>query len=219
MLGVGRSIDRTDARRRALLDVGEQTRPAGRFMAPVLGVGASANGKCPEQEVERLPNRVCVRVWTEVHDPLASLSARHRRLRPLLICGDRQIRETLVVAQSDVEARLMFLDQRVLEHDGGDIVRSDDPLQGVGCRRHGLRLQRQIGRPVVGEPFSQRSGLAHVEDFAVFIAKQVHTRRVGDLGRRWAANHVLDGTYVRRALRQYESRQSSVLSHQPETSC
>ena len=68
-------VDVADARRRALLDVRVEARPAEPVVAVELAVGARADRERAQQQVERLADRVGVRVRAEVADALALLAA------------------------------------------------------------------------------------------------------------------------------------------------
>ena len=90
-------VDGADARRRALLDVRVEARAAEALVAVELVLRARADRERAEQQVERLADRVRVRVRTEVADALALRAPQHHRPRPLLVEGDREVRVGLVV--------------------------------------------------------------------------------------------------------------------------
>ena len=107
-----------------------------------LRLGARADREGAQQEVERLADRVRVRVRTEVADALALLAAQHHRPRPLLVERDREVRIRLVVLQPDVEARPVLLDEVELEEERLDLVRrrrstrrGRRPAPSAGCAR------------------------------------------------------------------------------------
>ena len=179
--GVGISVDGSDTGRRTLLDVSEQARPAGRLMAAILGIGTGANRKRAQEQIERLPDRIGVCVRPEVLDSLAALAAHHHGPWPFLVGRDGEVREALVVAEPDVEPRLMLLDERVFEHDRGDIVRGDDPLDGCCGGDHRLRLEWQICGKVIRDSLAKRLGFADVQDLPVCVAEQIHPGGVGNL--------------------------------------
>ena len=115
-------VDRVDARRRALLDVRVQARPAESVVPVELGLRARPDRERAQQQVERLADGVRVRVRTEVADALALLAAQHHRARPLLVERDREVRVRLVVLQADVEAGPVLLDEVELEEERLDLV-------------------------------------------------------------------------------------------------
>ena len=96
--------------------------------------------------------------------------------------GDGQERVALVVAQPDVEARPVPLDERVLEHQRFDVVANLDPLDRLGGRapsgRSGAAGRRVL--EVVREPRAQGLGLADVDHPAVGVLELVGARGVGD---------------------------------------
>ena len=175
-------LDRGDARRDALLDVRVEARPPEPFVALELVVGAGADRERPQQEVERLADRVRVGERTEVADALALLPPHDQRPGPLLADGDREERVRLVVLQPDVEARLVRLDELVLEEERLDLVADLDPLDRLGRRDHlpGARQQRRRVAEVVVQPAAQALRLADVDDPAVLVLELVRPGRVGD---------------------------------------
>ena len=69
-----------------------------------------------------------MRVRAEVSGSLALAAAHDYCARPFFVNGDRKKGIALVVAQSNVEARTMRLDEVVLQHQGLDLVADLDPL-------------------------------------------------------------------------------------------
>ena len=67
------------------------------------------------EHVERLAHLLRVRVRAEVDDPAPVPLAREHHARVLVLDGDRDVRERLVVAQPDVERRPVALDEVLLE--------------------------------------------------------------------------------------------------------
>ena len=184
-------VDRVDARRRALLDVRVQARPAEPVMPVELVLRARADRERPQQQVERLADRVRVRVRTEVAHALALLAAQHHRARPLLVERDREVRVRLVVLQPDVEARPVLLDEVELEEERLDLVGRHDPLDALRGLHHLPRAFRQQVRleEVVREPAPQALGLADVDHPAVGVDELVRARRVGDAAGLGAGDH------------------------------
>ena len=143
-LAVRHLLDLADARAGALLDVEEQARPPEPLMLVELGRAARADREAPQQQVERVADRVRVRVRAEVARALALAAAHDQRPRPLLVDRHGEERVRLVVAQPDVEPRLVLLDQRVLEHQRLDLVADGRPLDGLGGLDHLARPRVQI---------------------------------------------------------------------------
>ena len=104
-LAVRHLLDLADARAGALLDVEEQARAAEPLMLVELGRAAGADREAPQQQVERVADRVRVGVRAEVACALALAAAHDQRSWPLLVDRHREERVRLVVAQPDVEPR------------------------------------------------------------------------------------------------------------------
>ena len=152
-------------------------------------VGAGAHREGAQQQVEGLPDGVGVGVGAEVLGVAPPPAPHHGGPRPLLPAGDRQVGVGLVVAQADVEAGAVLLDEVVLHHQGRHLAVGDDPLHRGGGVHHGLGADRQVAAEVRREALAQRLRLSHVEHLAVGVAEQVGPRRVGDLGGRGPALH------------------------------
>lgn len=125
---------------------------------------------------------VRVRVGTEIPGVLALGASHDRGPGPLVTDGDREIRVALVVDEADVEARPVCLDQVVLEHDGLDVARDDDPLDRRRPLHHlgGARVQVNRVLEVAREPAAQRQRLADVDDPACRIPELVRAGGVGN---------------------------------------
>ena len=100
------------------------------------GVGAGADREGAEQLVEGLADGVGVGVGAEVLVALPLLAPHHHRPGPLVGASDGEERVGLVVDQLDVEPGAVLLDERVLEHQGGDFGLSEDPVDGPGVVDH-----------------------------------------------------------------------------------
>ncbi len=90
---------------------------------------------------------------TEVAGALLLLAAHDAGARPLLRDGDGEERVALVVAQADVEAGPVTLDERVLEHERFDLVGGDDPLDGGGSVHH-RGAEVATSREMAGDPLA-----------------------------------------------------------------
>ena len=158
--------DLSHARPCALLDVVQQARPANPLVGGQLVVAARADRERPQQQVERLADRVGVPVGSEV--PVAALAptAHDHGARPLVEQGHRQKRVRLVVAQPHVESRLVPLDEAVLEHERLDLSRHLDPLDGRSRGDHLRGTKGQAGgiAEVAVQAGSKALRLAHVDD-------------------------------------------------------
>ena len=156
--------------------------PTEAHVAVELPLRARTDREGPEQQVERLPDRVGVGVGTEVADPLALGPPHHHGPWPLLVEGDRQVRVGLVVLQPDVEPGPVLLDQVVLEEQRLDLVADRDPLHRIGGVDHLRGPLRQPGREVRHHPAAQALRLAHVQHAAIGVFELVGPRGVGDGG-------------------------------------
>ena len=184
-------VDVADARRRALLDVRVEARAAEPVVPVELGLRARADRERAQQEVERLADRVRVRVRAEVADALALRAAQHHRPGPVLVERDREVRVALVVLQADVEAGLVPLDEVELQEEGLDLVLGDDPLDRLrGADHLAGALGEQLGlQEVVREAAAEALGLPDVDDPALAVEELVRPGRVGDRTGLGAGNH------------------------------
>src|SRR5262249_42856840 len=116
--------DVADAGRLAALDVVVK---AGRAAAPArLGPPAGAEHEDLAKQIERLAHALGVAVGAEV-DALATVAlAREVDAREVLVERDADVRVGLVVAQPDVEARLVLLDEVLLGEQRLGLSRDDD---------------------------------------------------------------------------------------------
>ncbi len=190
-LAVRHLVDLADARSGALLDVEQQARPAEPVVLVELARRAGPDREGSQQQVERVADRVGVRVRPEVTNALALAPAHHHRSRPLLVEGDGEERIALVVAQSDVEPRAVLLDQRVLEHQCLDLVAHLDPLhrRRGGDHRGGPRVKVARILEVVRQALPEARGLADVDHPAELVAELVRAGRLGDRSGGGSADH------------------------------
>ncbi len=96
--------------------------------------------------------------------------------RVLLGQGQLQVGVVLVVAEEDVEARLVALDEVVLEGQGLDLGIGEDEVQVRDLRDHvaALRVHRPAGLEVGAHAVAQHARLAHVEDVPLRVLEEVH---------------------------------------------
>ena len=85
--------------------------------------------------------------------------------RPFLAGGHLDERRVLVVAEDDVVARPLLLDERGLEDERLFLGGGEDGLHPVHAAEHdrGFGVGRAAVVGVLGEPLAQVAGLAHVE--------------------------------------------------------
>ena len=182
-------VDQARARPGAALDVVHEARTAEALVADELPVAAAAHREGTEQQVERLSYgvRVGIRAEIMVLGAAARAAPADRRPGPLVIFGEHEERVALVVPKPDVEARLVLLDEAVLEHQGLDVVADLYPLDAFGAGDHLGRPRSQSRRvlEIVGEALAQGICLTDVYDPPVLVAELVRARGVGDhTGRR-----------------------------------
>ena len=118
---------REDARRLAPPDVVVEAGPVGHLLRHV--VVARPDGEEPLHHVERAPHGADVGVRPEVARAVVLQPARHPDARKRLLHRDLDVRIRLVVAQRDVEARLVLLDQVGLEDERMRLARHDDRVE------------------------------------------------------------------------------------------
>jgi hypothetical protein len=143
-------------------------------VAARLGALAAAQLEDLAEQVERAADALGAAVRAEVGAVATVALAREVHAREVLIQADRDVGVRLVVAQPDVEARLVLLDERLLGEQrlglGGDHERLDV-----------VDLVGQRGRPVQGrvaevarDALLERLRLADVDDPAAAVTEQVN---------------------------------------------
>ena len=168
-----------DARRAAALDVVVETRPV-RGLARQIPV-AGAHREDAADDLQGLPQRGHVGVRPEVtgtgnRDPTGDEHARER-----LGQRHRDAGVALVVGEPDVEARLMLLDEVVLEEEGLGLGRNDDRLE-VGDLAHQGRALGRIARvraEIARHARAEALGLSHVKNLPRRVLPQIHAGFVG----------------------------------------
>ena len=145
---------------------------------------ARAQRKRPVDQGQQVPHRPRRHVGPEVERAVAPDPADHlqRRKRVPQIQPDERI--MFVVAEDDVVAGAPFLDQVAFQDQRLQLVRGQQILHLGDLRHHGaepLGVVAEIPLAEVGlHPFPQRDRLAHVEQRALGVGKQVHAGRVGE---------------------------------------
>ena len=176
-------LDRLDARALAALDVVEQARP----LQDALALGdlqvAGAEGEDPAQQLQRLVDAGGGRVRADVATAVPGQLARAHDPGEILVERDLDERVALVVAQPDVEAGPMLLDQVRLEQEGLAHRVSHDVLdvRHLGGHAHDPRVEADL-RPEVGaDPMPEQIGLADVQNSPIGALHQVHPGGEGKL--------------------------------------
>ena len=116
-----------DARRLAARDMKVETGPVGGVVGQIPGAGS--HGEDPADDFQRLPQRCDVGVRPEIARAGDGDAPDHQHARKRLGQRDRDLRITLIVAQPDVELRLVFLDERVFEQQRLRLGRHDDRFE------------------------------------------------------------------------------------------
>jgi hypothetical protein len=110
--------------------------------------------------------------------------AREVDARERLVHRDRDVGIGLVVAQPDVEARLVLLDEVLLDEQRLGLRADEDELHRVDRIDHLERAARHRIGEMAGDPLLDGLGLADVDDLPGLVAEQVHARAVGQLAAR-----------------------------------
>jgi hypothetical protein len=116
---------------------------------------------------------------TEIGVAVVLHAARHQGARPGLARRDLDVGVGLVVAEADVVAGAMLLDQGVLEQQRLEVRVRDDRLDVLVGAEQGGRLGIEVLAEIGGDPFADRAGLAHVEKAPSRPSEQVDARTVG----------------------------------------
>ena len=133
------------------------------------------------EHLERRADPLGVAVRAEVRPVAAVALAGEVDPREVLVERDRDVRVRLVVAQPDVEPRLVLLDEVLLgeqrlglgvDDQRLDLVDHVDQIPAPACAR--VREMRR-------DPLADRVGLADVDHLAAAVAEQVDAGLVGEL--------------------------------------
>ena len=189
-----------DARSQAAMDVVLQ---AGFGMAPLQIHLAGGHQEVAVDEMHQPVRQVGREVRAEIRGAVLAQPPRHVHPRILLV-GELDVGVGLVVAQQDVEARLVLLDEVVLERQRFLLVIDQDVVEIGGLRDQGAGLD--IGQLVLGEVTAhaqpQALGLAHVDDASRRVLVEIYSGRERKLA--WLYHGVpsegLLLLYVRRLL-------------------
>ena len=172
-------VDVEDARARAALDLVLQTR-SGAVLE--RGITARAQVEVLVEHLDRMAHRVPRAVWPEVLGAVVSLLSHDLDARPGVLGVDAQRGVVLVILELDVVARLVQLDQRVLEDQRLLLVGGDDRLDVAQHMGEFFDERARIagGLEVVADSVFEVLGLADVDDAALLILHQVAAGLVGD---------------------------------------
>jgi hypothetical protein len=143
---------------------------------------AGAHGEDAPDDPQRLAQRGDIGVGPEEAGAGQRHPAHHQHPRKRLCQRHGDARIALVVGEPDVEARLVLLDEVVLEQEGLRLARHDDRLQVGDLPDQGGPLGRVagIGTDVAGHAGAQVLRFAHVQDLACRAFPEIHARLVGE---------------------------------------
>jgi hypothetical protein len=131
------------------------------------------------EQVERPAHALGRAVGAEVGAFALVALAREVDAREVLVEADGDVGVRLVVAQPDVELRLVLLDEVLLGEQRlglGDDHERLDVVDLLGQR--GRAVHRRVGE-VAGHPLADRLRLAHVDHAAAPVPEEVHAGLVG----------------------------------------
>ena len=124
--------------------------------------------------------RLAERVRAEVGALALVALAREVDAREVLVEADRDVGIGLVVAQPDVEPRLVLLDEVLLGEQRLGLGDDDERLDVVDLLASARSCRTIVGlREVAGDPLADRLRLADVDDAPAGVAEQVDARLVG----------------------------------------
>ena len=166
----------------ALVDVAEQARTLHLRGPPKDAVAAGPHRKYPSEQVHGLADRPRVRERPEISRASALGPAHHHRSGVRFPQRDCQVGIRLVVAITDVEARVVLLDPGELQLQGFHFSADSDPIHRISRSDQRLRTWVQRGQvgEITGKSGPQVLGLADVQDPTVAIAKAIHARLIRD---------------------------------------
>ncbi len=170
----------TDARRDTPLDVVLQARPAAFARNHLV---ARPHPKQPMRQRHRSPRQLGWQEWTGVVVLVPLRLPRDQDAGKCLAGGQLQVGVVLVVAQEDVVAGILLLDQVVLERQRLDHRVGDDGLEPcrlveerVDARAHALRAE------VAAHPVPEHARLADVQGFTRLVRVDVDPGLFGKTG-------------------------------------
>ena len=162
-----------DARPQASLDVVLQA--GTRVVAREIDL-AGRNQKVPVDEIDDAVGEVRRKIRTVIDRTVAPQPARHVDARKALGRRELDVGIALVVAQQNVIARLLLLDQVVFERQRLALVGHDDVLDidGLAQQAAGLGVFGGAVEKVGAHPGPQVLGLADVNDLAFGVLVEIH---------------------------------------------
>ena len=172
-LGSGESFD---ARAETAPDVVLQARP--RMIAVQVDL-ARRNQKVAVNEIDDAIRQAGREVRAEVERAVLAQAARDVHARIALAHGQLDVGIGFVVAQQNVVARLLLLDEVVLERERFLLVVDHDVVEidGLAQQRAGLGVLRRAFEKIRAHPRAQVLGLADIDDLALGVLVEIHAWR------------------------------------------
>ncbi len=170
----------TDAWSQATFDVILEART---LATPVDRLAARTQREYQTDEIDQLAQSMGVRVGTEVTRAIVLHHAREHHAREGLV-RHLQVRVPFVVAQTNVERRLMPLDQIRFENERFDFIRDDDRSHVDDPLYHRLRADVMACGvlEVRAHAVAQRHRLPNVKNVTIPVYHLIDAGRIGNLG-------------------------------------
>ena len=136
---------------------------------------ARRHAEMPVREVHQPVGQVARKEGAEVRGAVLAQAPRHVHAR-VFLAGELDVRIRLVVAQQDVEARFVLLDEVVLECQCLFLVVHQDVVEVARFRDQtaGLGVRQLVFGEVAAHAVAQQFGLADVDDLAGGVLVEVH---------------------------------------------
>ena len=138
----------------------------------------------PMNEVDQTMRQVAGKIRTVIGGPVFFQAARHIHAR-ISFAGELDVGISLVVAQQDVVARLVLLDEIIFERQRFFFVVDLNEIDGprFADQRSGFDVGQAVVIEVAADPAAEIFCLADVDDGAVGVFVEIHSgqqRQFGD---------------------------------------
>ena len=170
------TVERADlfhARGEAALDLVLQAGPRAPAVQRLL---AGSDAEDAVHHRRRAPSQLGRDVGPPVGVPVLRHPPHDVDARVFLVQGQLEVRVVLVVAEEDVEARLVALDEVVLEGERLHLGVGDHEVEVRDLRDHvaALGVDGTAGLEIRSHAVAEHTGLADVEDMALAVLEHVH---------------------------------------------
>jgi len=151
-------------------------------MRPIQVHVAGWHEKVSVNEIDNAIRQIRREVRPEIQTAVFSQSPRHVHPRIFLAQRELYIRIRFVVAQQNVVARLLLLDEVVFERQRFFFIGDDDPfhIDGLADQRPSLGIGGTTFVEVLADAVAQALGFTHVDDHTLGIAVEVDARGGGN---------------------------------------